>query len=155
MSDEYTAIDEAQIDDEETTFQDTEDVEELKAELARKNQAVRDLTIRAKKAEAKAKQTKSATVADDALLERLERQDIRIAGYNDEETDFIMKNGGKAALDSKFVQAAIENLREKSRAEQASITGDTAKSEIEKRMSKDQFAGMNADEMETFIRQNS
>lgn len=136
---------------EDGTMDDTQDAD-LQAELQRKDEIIRNLTARAKKAEARARETKGV---DPELSERLERQDIRIAGYSEDETDYIMKNGGKSALQDKFVMAAINSLREQKKAEDAMVTGDTAKSEIEKKVSKDQFAGMSGDEMEKFIRSNS
>lgn len=128
--------------------------------LAQKNKA---LFARAKKAELRAKEIEESIRAkepqapkepaglDPAVTERLDRMDLRTEGYSAEEVDFLMKMGGKKALEDKRVKAGIEALRQQAKAEAATVDTDTAKSEIEKKFTHDQLKGMSSSELEKIL----
>lgn len=128
--------------------------------LAQKNKA---LFARAKKAEQRAKEVEESTRdretqapkepagLDPSVSERLDRIDLKTEGYSDEEVDFLMKLGGKKALEDKRVKAGIETLRQQAKAEAATVDTDTAKSDIEKKYTPDQLKGMSASELEKIL----
>src|SRR4051812_28109117 len=102
--------------EDEISVQDTQPVEEAviqeeeiqestpevdPAELVEKN---KQLYARATKAEKELKEIKTKlpkpqeSINTSPIEERFERQDLRIEGYASDEVDFIMKNGGRAAV---------------------------------------------------------
>lgn len=128
--------------------------------LAQKNKA---LFARAKKAELRAKEIEESIRAkepqapkepaglDPSVSERLDRMDLRTEGYSAEEVDFLMKMGGKKALEDKRVKAGIEALRQQAKAEAATVDTDSAKSEIEKKFTHEQLKGMSSSELEKIL----
>lgn len=74
-----------------------------------------------------------------------ERMELKVEGYDDASVDFILKNGGRKALENPFVVKAIEGMKEQRLAEQATIDSG-AKSETEKRFNPKDFAKLSADE---------
>lgn len=81
-----------------------------------------------------------------------EKIELKVEGYNNDEIDFIMKNGGREALKNDYVQRAIEAKREQLKAEQALVSEDTSKSDIEKKYTQDQLSKMSADDLENLIK---
>ena len=67
----------------------------------------------------KSKDKPSINPVSPNIEERLERQDLRIEGYSNEEVDFILKNGGRPALSNEFVKGAIETMRNKRKSVEA------------------------------------
>lgn len=88
---------------------------------------------------------------DPSVSERLDRIDLKTEGYSDEEVDFLMKLGGKKALEDKRVKAGIDTLRQQAKAEAATVDTDTAKSDIEKKYTHEQLKGMSASELEKIL----
>lgn len=133
-----------------------DDTEVLKAELAKKADAVRQLTARAKTAEEALKKSKetrepqkiSEPQADTKADYRDEVYDLRLDGYSREEAQFIMKNGGRKALEENaFVKVAIEKIREQKKAEQAIPDDTSEKSDIERKYTPEQLRNMSAAEL--------
>ena len=54
-----------------------------------------------------------------------ERLELRVDGYSADEVDFILANGGRKALENKFVKTAIETMREQRKSENAAIDEST------------------------------
>jgi hypothetical protein len=130
-----------------------DDAEALKAELAKKSDAIRQLTARAKAAEELVKKSRetSKTVETQAPVStdyRDEVYDLRLDGYSREEAQFIMKNGGRKALEeNNYVKVAIETLREQKKAEQAIPDIDSGKSDIERKYTPEQLEKMPMEEL--------
>jgi len=130
-----------------------DDAEALKAELAKKSDAIRQLTARAKAAEELVKKSRetSKTVETQAPVStdyRDEVYDLRLDGYSREEAQFIMKNGGRKSLeDNNYVKVAIETLREQKKAEQAIPDIESGKSDIERKYTPEQLEKMPMEEL--------
>jgi len=141
----------------EISLDDLEDTEALKAELAKKSDAVRQLTARAKAAEELVKKSRetSKTVETQAPVStdyRDEVYDLRLDGYSREEAQFIMKNGGRKALEqNNYVKVAIETLREQKKAEEAIPDTDTGKSDIERKYTPEQLEKMPMEELKKIL----
>lgn len=134
-----------------------DDAEILKAEIAKKDAIIKQVTARAHQAEAKLKNNSVATketkqpvdgnkeIFNDAL-------ELRLQGYSKEEVEFIIKNGGvKSVTDNPFVKAAVETMKEQRKAEQSVSTTDTGKSEIETKFTPEQIAKMSVEELEKHL----
>lgn len=153
--DNQDEIQDSQTD--ETTNVNVEPTLEDYNELASKN---KELYARLKKVEAKAKEVKLAPAekasiksadSDSNITERLDRIELQTKGYADSEVDFILRNGGKKALDDEFVKAAIETKRQQAKAENATVDTDSAKSDIEKKYTQDQLKEMSVADLEKIL----
>lgn len=85
--------------------------------------------------------------------DRYVRLDLKVDGYNEDEINFILKNGGKQALEDPYVKAAVEARREQRKAEEAMVATDSNKSDIFKRFTPEQIQAMSAAEMEKAMRE--
>lgn len=74
------------------------------------------------------------------------KMELKVEGYDDDAVDFILKNGGKKALENPYVTAAIAEMKVKKAAETAAISQDSSKSQIEKRFTPGEFAKLSHDE---------
>jgi hypothetical protein len=144
----------------EINLDDSASTESLKAELAKKQDAIRQLTARAKAAEEavrKSRETLKPTeppkpVNDDRIAQLDEITDLRLDGYTREEVAFIMKNGGRKSLEeNNFVKVAIEKIREQKKAEQAIPDIDSGKSDIERKYTTEQLQKMPLKELEKIL----
>lgn len=81
--------------------------------------------------------------SDDAWKQKME---LKVEGYNDEEVDLIMKNGGKAALEDKYIKTAIEAVRTQKAAESAMLGNEGGKSSPGSGFSPNEFAKLSAEE---------
>jgi hypothetical protein len=152
MSEQLNQEAESIISDESTeldlNLDDTEDVEALKAELARERQAKKQILARAKAAEEKIKKAPKAE-PQKAEAPQLDAEilDLRLEGYTVDEAQFIKTNGGRKALENPFVKKAIETIREQKKAEQAIPDEDLGKSEIERKYTQEQLRNMSTEEL--------
>ena len=131
-----------------------ESVEALKAQLAKKDAATKQILARAKAAEEelkrrKASETPAPTTTPDVKGYNLDEvTDLRLDGYSKDEVKFIMQNGGRKALeDNSFVKVAIEQIRTQKKAEQAIPDMDSGKSDIERKYTQEQLSKMSAEEL--------
>jgi hypothetical protein len=156
MSEELNEVVQPEVEQEqelEINLDMVDDAEALKAELAKKSDAIRQLTARAKAAEELVKKSRetSKTVETQAPVStdyRDEVYDLRLDGYSREEAQFIMKNGGRKALeDNNYVKVAIETLREQKKAEQAIPDIESGKSDIERKYTPEQLEKMPMEEL--------
>lgn len=129
--------------------------EELRKRQIQLEEQNKKLYARAKKSEEKLKSidpmeshNEETTINED---ERWQKIDLRLEGYDPDETDFIIRNGGKEALDNKFVQAAISQMRAQKRSKQATPSGGN-RSPIERKYSQDQLMSMPTEELEKLLR---
>lgn len=134
----------------------TEDVEELKEKLAKKDKALKQVLARAKAAEAKAKATSSITSKEQPRLTiDDETLDLRLDGYTRDEVEFIARNGGRKALEDKtsYVAIALNTKREQQKAEAAaSQTADTSgMSEIERKYTPEMLQNMSLEELDKIV----
>jgi len=83
--------------------------------------------------------------------ERFERLELKTEGYTNDEINFILKNGGRQALEDPYVKMAIDKAREDRRNNDAIATNVSSKSAIERKYSQSDLAAMSADEMEAVL----
>ncbi len=156
------------VDDELDTLREgIDDPMVLKEQLRKEADARRQLTARAKKAEAEASEWKtkafeveSTTITTPPLAQKPyeindEVVDLRLDGYSKDEVSWIMQNGGRKSLEDQtsYTAIAINAKREQSRAEAAaSQTADTAGlSELERKYTKEQMDAMSVKELEAIL----
>lgn len=92
-------------------------------------------------------QTKTVGVPDEVI-------DLRLDGYSKEEVEFIIKNGGRKALEdtNSFVSIALNTKREQAKAESAAQIPDSSQlSEVERKFTPEQLKNMSAKELETLL----
>lgn len=81
--------------------------------------------------------------------------DLRLDGYTKPEVEFIMKNGGRQALEDKtsYVAIALNTKREQEAAEHAAseTTSGAGLSEIERKYTPEQLANMSIEELEKIL----
>lgn len=136
----------------------------LREELAKQTEARRQLTARAKRAEAdlKAEREKSirAEVKPEPTISKEyslndEVVDLRLDGYSKADVEFIMKNGGRKALEDKtsYTAIAINARKEQTRAEaEANKVVDTSgMSEVERKYTPEMMANMSAAELKKIL----
>lgn len=164
---EGTNPDETQLD---ALREGIDDPVVLKQQLAKEAEARRQLTARAKTAEQEKRDalTKLAELEsknitpnntppmDSKPLEiNDEVVDLRLDGYSKSEVEWIMKNGGRKALEdtTSYTAIAINAKREQTKAEQAasSVSDTSGMSEIERKYSRDQLAAMSVKELEAIL----
>lgn len=163
MSEEDKVLDNDSSTTESQQNQDVElvledDAEILKAEIAKKDAIIKQVTARAHQAEAKLKSKDSVATketkqpVDDNKEIFNDALELRLQGYSKEEVEFIIKNGGvKSITDNPFVKAAVETMKEQRKAEQSVSTTDTGKSEIETKFTPEQIAKMSVEELEKHL----
>ena len=126
---ETTISDEGELD---TLRQGIDDPMVLKEQLNKEAEARRQLTARAKKAEAELKTLREQTIKKDEGQSTVnsnqpqtpmedERLELRLNGYSKEEVNYIMANGGAKVLEdpNSFTTIAITTRREQLAAEKA------------------------------------
>lgn len=138
------------------------DIDLIKAELAilkeerdRERDAKNAILARAKAAEAKLKEGKitqpeKGSQLNEALI------DLRIDGYTREDADFILRNGGRKALEdaNSYVSIAIKARRDQRLSEEAaSQTSQNSSqlSEVERKYTPEQLKNMSAKELEKIL----
>lgn len=157
----------------ETVLEDTQNLEELAipetldAEQQAAVEAIKEqnkqLFARAKKAEELAKELKAKVVPEQPKVEQpsvvtptdLEKLNLRMDGYSEEEVTFIMRNGGVKAKNDEFVTAGINSLRDaKKKATQSEDANPSisSKSPIFKKYSEDQIREMPLAELEKLVK---
>ncbi len=83
-----------------------------------------------------------------------ERLELIAKGYQDEEIDFIQKNGGKKALNDEFVLSALKARKDKIEANAKAVSGVSSKSGVSMQFTEGQIAKMSAQEyQEKILRQ--
>lgn len=133
---ETTTSDETQLD---TLRETIDDPVVLKAQLAKEAEARRQLTARAKTAEAELKEAKEALIKKDESASSItnqpstpvedERLELRFQGHSKEDVDFIMANGGTKILENpnSIVSIALKAKSEQAKAEAAAAqTGQSS-----------------------------
>lgn len=83
--------------------------------------------------------------------ERFERLELKTEGYTSEEINFILKNGGRTALEDPYVKMAIDKGREERKATESVAMNVSSKSAIERKYSPAELASMSADDMEAVL----
>lgn len=83
--------------------------------------------------------------------ERFERLELKTEGYTSDEISFILKNGGRNALEDPYVKMAIDKSREDRRATESVAMNVSSKSAIERKYSQAELANMSSDEMEAVL----
>lgn len=138
----------------------------LKAQLGKETEARRQLTARAKNAEAEVKdlKTKLAEVESKDITTPSDQPnkvtfdeavELRLDGYSKQETEWIMQNGGRKVLEdpNSLVSIALKASREQRRAEEAAsaVSSTVGLSEIERKYTPEQLAAMSVKELEAIL----
>jgi hypothetical protein len=117
--------------DQENDVQESTDSQDKDAEIAklraiaqRRKEQLDELKAKADK-EPELQVKKEAPLAEDKKLERLE---LKVEGYKDNEIDFLMEYGGKRAVTNPIIKQALANLREQEQAELATQGEGSTKS---------------------------
>lgn len=122
---------------------DQEELDKLKAEVA-KYKAI------AERKEKKLNKPNQEPKSDGD--ERIDRLELKIEGYSDDEINFIVKNGGKEAKEDEFVQSAIQSMRDKKKSDEATPES-TSKSPVLKKYTEEDIKNMPLDQLEKIIPQ--
>lgn len=80
-----------------------------------------------------------------------ERVELRLDGYNADEVEFILANGGRKALENKFVKSAIDVMREQARSEKAAIDDNASGGNTENHYSRNDLLNLPMDELEKLV----
>lgn len=83
--------------------------------------------------------------------ERFERLELKTEGYTSDEINFILKNGGRQALEDPYVKMAIDTAREERKTAESIAMNVSSKSAIERKYSQAELASMSADDMEAVL----
>lgn len=130
----------------------TEDVDALRQRLADAEEAKRQLTARAHAAE-KALKTAKPITSEYSINDEV--VDLRLDGYSKEDVEFIVKNGGRKALEDKssYVAIAIATKREQARAEAEAnkVTDTSGKTEVERKYTTEQLQNMSVAELKKIL----
>jgi hypothetical protein len=102
---------------------------------------------RNKELEGKVKQT----IPDSKSGSFEERLELIAKGYQDEEIDFIQKNGGKKALDNEMIQDALKARKEKIEAKSKAASNISSKSGVSRTYTEGQLKQMTAEEYATKV----
>ena len=150
MSDELNEEQDSQPVEETTPEEVVVESEPTAEELAEKN---KQLYERAKKAEAKVKELEKKPKETNQPInsdERFERLELKTEGYNSDEVDFLMQNGGRKALDNTIAMAGIEAIRKKAKSQNATPSG-TNKSPVYQKFTVQDLSKMSSEELEKII----
>lgn len=149
-----TNLDEVIILEEESNDTPSEDAETLK-------ETNRKLYARLKDAESKLKAKKESPVTEaksearatvpQSSNEHIERLELKVDGYADEEIAEIMKLGGKKVLENKIVRKAIDDLKAQRIAESAQVDSSSATSDFSRKYSQADLAKMSVKELEEIL----
>lgn len=105
---------------------------------------------------AEAKKVETPEPKQEVSSASLERINLRLDGYSEEEAEFILRNGGQKAKNDEFVIAGIQSLRSKKEAakksEEASIS-EGSKSPILRKYSEQQLKDMPLKDLEQIVKQ--
>lgn len=144
--------------DDSTEESSSEDVETLKAEIARKDKIIQDQKGRADKAEIQLKKARKESQSEtneptgSISDEKYERLELKISGYSQAEVDSIMDLGGLKVLDNAVVQAGIATARKRAKSQDATPSG-TAKSPVYQKYSERDLRNMPLGDLEKIIPQ--
>lgn len=69
-----------------------------------------------------------------------QKMELKVEGYDDEAVDFLLKNGGRKALENPYIVSAIDAMKIKKANDAAMISSEGQKSSTEKRFSNAEFA---------------
>jgi len=86
-----------------------------------------------------------------------ERMELKVEGYDEDEINFIMRNGGKDAVEDDYVQSAIEQMREEKEAKQASDAASDSGggAETVKGYTQEDLQDMSKEELEEILPKSS
>lgn len=125
----------------------TETETQLYNRLKKEEEKVRSLE--AKLGEKAPTQSQPTNTPDSEWRERME---LIARGYKEEsDLDFIMKMGGKKALEDEYVKMALDRKQEDKRATDTVAMNVSSKSAIERKYSTDEIRSMSASDMEKVL----
>lgn len=124
----------------------TETEKQLYARLKKEEARVKELE--GKLGEKAPTFTQPTNTNDTAWRESIE---LKTDGYSSDEISFILKNGGRGALNDPFVKSAIERSREERKVTESVAMNVSSKSAIERKYSPADLQAMSADDMEAVL----
>ena len=86
------------------------------------------------------------------LEEKIANLELKTDGYSESEIAFIKANGGRQALENPYVKEAINAIRQQKTAEEAVISMETNKSDIERKYTEKELEAMPIEELEKALR---
>lgn len=133
------------------------DLEELKAKAAKADEykGFAD-RVTAENKELKKKLEPQENLPTNKSFSESERDlivDLRLEGYSKTEADFILRNGGRKALEDPLVTAAIESSRAKAKSVEATPSG-TGKSTVYQKYTEQDLKKMSASDLEKIVPQD-
>lgn len=143
----------------ETLPEGIDDPQVLKAEIAKKDKAIRQIHARAIKAETLLKERSKDSEIINPPAPSLDINDeavnLRFDGYSIEEVKWIMKNGGRKELENpeSYTSIAINTRREQLNAEKAAsqTQQSSGQSEVERKYTPEQLNAMPLKELEAIL----
>ena len=147
MSEQDTEKQDSQntVDEEATSDETSEDMTE-------KN---RKLYARLKKTEEELKALKEKPAEPQSTPdEHIQRLELKVDGYAEEEIKEIMKLGGKKVLENPIVKKAIDDLKAQRIAENAQVDTDSATSDISRKYSTADLEKMSTADLEKILPKN-
>jgi hypothetical protein len=154
MSDELNESQETLIPDEGSQTQEPElDIETLKAQAGKADEYKKYADrLAAENKELKKSKEPLTTNESSANSERDLLVDLRLEGYSKTEAEFILRNGGRQALEDPLIAGAIETARKKTKSVDATPSG-TGKSPVYQKYAEADLKKMSADELEKILPQ--
>lgn len=144
-------FDENETHTENETELTVDDYNKLKAEKEALEASNKKLYARLKKSsDVKPSVEKQDTGIDQAEFTRLKLK-VDYGITDSDALDFVMKNGGEAAMKNPLVKSAIDGLIAQKKAEQAASISDDGKSEFDRKYTQDQLRNMSAEELEKIL----
>jgi len=137
--------------DEEATSDETSE-ESTSEDMTEKN---RKLYARLKKTEEELKALKEKPAEPQSTPdEHIQRLELKVDGYAEEEIKEIMKLGGKKVLENPIVKKAIDDLKAQRIAENAQVDTDSATSDISRKYSTADLEKMSTADLEKILPKN-
>lgn len=141
------------VDTNETTLT-VDDYNKLKAEKEALEEANKKLYARVKKSSENKPLVNTHAQQDNSQVnQELARLKLKVDhGITDSEAiDFIMKNGGEEALKNPYIKGTIDTMIQQKKAEQAVVSEESGKSEVDRKYSNEQLKAMPSDELEKVL----
>lgn len=138
--------------------QDLQPEPEAQPDIATLQQKNKELYARAKKAEEENKALKAKSTPQpepkaeptNPSPEKLDRIELRVDGYSDEEIGYLLPLGGKKALANPIVQKAVEAMRAEKKSKDATPEGGQA-SPVFKKHTLTDLQNMPLDQLEKIL----
>lgn len=148
LQDSLQPDEELDLEEEQGEQGDDDDIATLKAKNSQLYARLKKLENKKRDNPVREEKPKQKSNASDDKLARLE---LKVDGFTDEETDFLVQYGGKEALKNPIVKKALDVMRQERIAENAQVDDSSAKSEFERKYSTEDLRGKTVAELEAIL----